>query len=287
MMTSDYVRIERALQVVPEGDRSQPSLDNLAADLGLSLSSCDHLVRRWSGVDPQTFLRILTSHRELARESWARMETHDSLLHSNSVARRDERVHVVDLRTSDQAQDERALDIRYGEHDSPFGRLFLAVTPLGICKLSFLDEAGHGDLPKSLEQTWPGTAVKADHETTAPIAAALFQPAHTQIHRFHVLLKGTEFQLKAWKTLLEVPMGKVCSYGQLARAIGQPKASRAVGCAVAANPVAYLIPCHRVIRGSGATGNYRWGRSRKRAMLFWEACKRCVDQAAVPDCAEQ
>lgn len=286
-MTSDYMRIERALQVVPEGDRSQPSLDKLAADLGLSLSSYDRLVRRWSGVDPQTFLRILTGHHELARESWTRMETHDSLWCLNSVARRDERVHVVDLRSSDKTQDERALDIRYGEHDSPFGRLFLAVTPMGICMLSFLDEAGHGDLPKSLEQTWPGTAVTADHKTTATIAAALFQRAHTQAHRFHVVLKGSEFQLKVWKTLLEVPMGKVCSYGQLARAIGQPKASRAVGGAVAANPVAYLIPCHRVIRSSGATGNYRWGRSRKRAMLFWEACKGCMDQEAVSDCAEQ
>ncbi len=289
MTNSDYKRIKRAVQIVLAGDFSRPSLDKLAADLGLGTSSYDRLLRCWSGVDPQKFLHILTGHQELARKNWdwARMEVHESSWRFKPGAHRNEPEKIVDLRSGDEIQDGRSLDIRYGEHDSPFGRLFMAVTPMGICKLSFPDDTEHGDLLKSLKHTWPGTTFKQDYQATAPIAAALFQPEHTLTHRFPVVLKGSKFQLKVWKTLLEIPMGKVCSYGQIARAIGQPKASRAVGSAVAANPVAYLIPCHRVIRSSGAVGNYRWGESRKRAMLFWEACKGIVDQETGLDLVKQ
>lgn len=276
-MTSDYEWIERAVQVAHEGNRSQPNLDQLAAELGLSLSGCDGLVRRWAGIDPQTFLRILFSHIGVEKNYRIRTDELDTPRFSNSMNPRDDRVHVVDLKSNDSKHDQQCLDIRYGEHDSPFGRMFLAVTQMGICNLSFPEEAEYGGMLTSLEQTWSGTAVKEDNRTTAPIAAALFKQDNTKKHRFDVVLEGTEFQVKVWKTLLKIPMGKVCSYQQVARAIGQPNASRAVGSAVAANPVAYLIPCHRVIRSSGATGEYRWGQSRKRAMLFWETCKGLTD----------
>ena len=276
MTTSDYIGIERTLRVVAVGNRLRFSADKLAADLGLSLSGYDRLVRRWSGVDPEVFLRILTERYATAEKFSAAPEQHDTLWGVNSAAGGGVRVNAVVFGSAGDTEHERALDIRYGAHDSPFGRLFIAVTPMGICKLSFPDETGHGHLLKSLEHSWPGATMKQDHQATAPIAAALFQPEHTLTHRFPVVLKGTRFQLKVWKTLLTIPMGKVCSYGEVARAIGQPKASRAVGSAVAANPVAYLIPCHRVIRSSGAIGHYRWGESRKRAMLCWEACKGFV-----------
>ena len=287
MTTSDYTGIERTLRVVPVGDRLRLSADKLAADLGLSLSGYDRLVRRWSGVDPKTFLRILTERHEIAEKFRATPEQLDALWDVNFAADRGIRVNAVVLGSAGDTEHERVLDIRYGAHDSPFGRLFIAVTPMGICKLSFPQENDHGDLLKSLEHSWPGATMKQDHEATAPIAAALFQPEHTLTRRFPVVLKGTRFQLKVWKTLLTIPMGKVCSYGQIARAIGQPKASRAVGSAVAANPVAYLIPCHRVICSSGATGNYRWGESRKRAMLCWEACKDFLGQENGSDLATQ
>jgi AraC family transcriptional regulator of adaptative response/methylated-DNA-[protein]-cysteine methyltransferase len=156
-------------------------------------------------------------------------------------------------------------------HPSPFGDALLALTPRGICRLAFLGAGGAAAARDELAAAWPAATLRRDDAGTAPAAAAVFAGAGDAPLRLWV--RGTNFQVAVWRALLRIPEGAVTSYGELAAAAGRPGAARAVGQAVGANPVAYLIPCHRVIRGAGAPGGYRWGPERKRALLAWEAAR--------------
>jgi AraC family transcriptional regulator of adaptative response/methylated-DNA-[protein]-cysteine methyltransferase len=166
------------------------------------------------------------------------------------------------------------LCIRYGLHPSPFGMCLLATTDRGVCGLSFVDKGGEPVAVRELQSTWTGARLEECSKLTAPIAANIFE-AMTGGRRpnLNLLLKGTNFQLKVWKALLQIPPGALVSYDTVARWIGQSRAARAVAKAVGTNPVACLIPCHRVIRQTGVISGYRWGTARKRAMQAWEAGK--------------
>ena len=170
----------------------------------------------------------------------------------------------------------RGLPIRYGFHDSPFGRALLMATDRGLCGLAFSDEAKGGDVSalQDMTQRWPQAVYTRDDGSVAPYAARIFDPARWQADEpLRVVLIGTDFQIRVWEQLLEIPVGGLCTYSDIARRIEAPKASRAVGAAVGRNPVSFVVPCHRAIGKSGALTGYHWGLTRKRAMLGWEAAK--------------
>ena len=169
-----------------------------------------------------------------------------------------------------------AITILYGFHLSPFGECFIAVTDKGICSLDFLESSDGDKTVADLGKQWQHAQIVRDQKATKAHADKIFggraRSPHLPVH-----VKGTDFQIKVWEALLRVPHGAVVSYETLAVSIGQPKAIRAVANAVAHNPVAFLIPCHRVIRKTGAIGGYRWGSEKKRAILLWESGKLCRD----------
>lgn len=165
-------------------------------------------------------------------------------------------------------------DIRYGEMASPFGRCFVAAAPQGVCRLAFLDD-GEAPAPHaaSLRADWPGAAPSVDEAWLAALAARIF-PADGSWPAPPLLLRGSEFRIRVWRALQAIPAGTLCSYSDVAAAIGAPRAVRAVASAVAANEIGWLVPCHRVIRADGGYGHYRWGDQRKRRMIEWEAAHR-------------
>jgi AraC family transcriptional regulator of adaptative response/methylated-DNA-[protein]-cysteine methyltransferase len=162
------------------------------------------------------------------------------------------------------------LEIRYGRAPTPFGAALIAWTGRGICHVEFLDEGSGETAAASLSRDWPAARLAQDAPRARRLAAAIFLPAPSDAP-LHLMLRGTNFQIKVWEALLRVAPGEAVSYSRLAQLAGAPKAQRAVGSAIARNRIAFLIPCHRVIRESGETGDYRWGPERKVALLAWEA----------------
>jgi AraC family transcriptional regulator of adaptative response/methylated-DNA-[protein]-cysteine methyltransferase len=176
-------------------------------------------------------------------------------------------------------QSGEGLTIHYGFHATPFGECLLAVTARGICGLSFVSEGKRAQVLKELRDRWKGATLHEASNITQPFIERLFsRTMKKQGNPLPLLLNGTNFQIKVWEALMKIPQGMVVSYEDLARAVGSPRASRAVGSAVAKNPVAYIIPCHRVIRREGIIGNYHWGPERKKALLGWEWAQAAPQQ---------
>lgn len=272
-MSTDYQRIEAAIGYIHRHLRRQPGLEDVAAAAGLSPYHFQRLFRRWAGVSPKRLLEILTvDHaKALLRDSASVLDASLDLGLSGPARLHD---HFVTLEAATPGQFKRGgagLALRWGVHDSPFGAVFIAATGRGICRLSFLDGAAVDGELAALEEQWPLGSMARDQAETRPLAAQVFSRDPGRRGRLALLVQGTNFQVSVWRALLRIPPGAVCSYRRLAAAIGAPGAARAVGGAVGANPVAYLIPCHRVIRELGGLGGYRWGLERKRSMLAWEA----------------
>lgn len=275
-MPSDYHRIEQALGYLAEHFREQPRLAEVAAQLGLSEHHFQRLFSRWAGVSPKRFLQYLTAEyaRALLQSSHSVLETAFAAglsgggrLHDLSIA-----LHGV---TPGELQSRGVgLRIGYGIHPTPFGDCLLATTPRGICALSFHNPTEIAAALVELRQRWAGASIEPDPTKTGTLVAQIFpKPPEQQPAPLHLLVQGTNFQLRVWEALLRLPAGAATTYGDLAERIGAPRAARAVGSAVGQNPVAYLIPCHRVIRASGVLGEYRWGALRKQALLGWEAAQ--------------
>lgn len=163
--------------------------------------------------------------------------------------------------------------IRYGMHSSPFGGCLIGVTGRSICQLSFMKSANKREALRHLKEAWPKAILKRDDIHTRSYFKKIFKPRNSK-HPFHLLAKGTHFQIKVWKALLTIPEGKITSYAKIARKAGFPKAVRAVGTACGKNPIGFLIPCHRVLASDGKLGGYRWGIKRKEMMLAWESTKK-------------
>lgn len=271
MPATDYERIEKAIRYLEKNFRTQPKLADVAEQAGLSEFHFQRLFQRWAGISPKRFLQCLTASyaEQLLRESPKLLDaaydaglSSPSRLHGLFVS-----LHAV---TPAEWRDGGAgITLRYGFHDSPFGRCLLALTGKGICHLGFVDD--DGSALDELRSAWPGARLQADAAGTRAVAERIFSRAPDQGAPLHLWVRGTNFQVKVWEALLRIPAGALVSYGDVAAALGTPQASRAVGSAVAQNHVAYLIPCHRVIRQTGAVGDYRWGSARKKAMLAWES----------------
>jgi AraC family transcriptional regulator of adaptative response/methylated-DNA-[protein]-cysteine methyltransferase len=276
-LSADYQRIEQAILALEKNFRRQPSLDQIAKSVALSEYHFQRLFSRWVGISPKRFLQFLTKEyaKELIKNSPNLLDVaYESGL--SGTGRLHELFVTCEAVTPGEFKNKgEGLQIFFGFHPTPFGHCLLAVTDRGICHLSFVKEGERTQAIKSLQKEWENAKITIAPNKTRPLVEQIFNPIKNGKPRpLHLLLSGTNFQIKVWEALLKIPAGAVASYEDIAARIGLPKASRAVGNAVAQNPVAYIIPCHRVVRKLGEFGNYRWGAARKKAILGWEMARR-------------
>ncbi len=271
-----YQLIAKAIKYLAAHQQQQPSLSVLAKHIGLSDFHFQRLFSQWVGISPKQYLQFLT--KEYAKQCLLRESVMDTALMSGlsgSGRLHDLMVNIEAMTPGEYKLGGSGLTIDYGFHQTPFGECLLASTARGICKLAFYDSVSDKkQLLQELEQQWPQAKLQHTQETTANYLPLIFPAAlakSTKSQPLNILLKGTQFQLKVWEALLRIPGGEMVSYQQVASAIDSPAATRAVASAIAKNNIGYLIPCHRVIRGTGDISQYRWGQSRKQIMLGWEA----------------
>lgn len=273
---SDHFQvIEQAIQYIEANVQRQPELDEIAAAIGLSEYHFQRLFTRWVGISPKRFMQFLT--KEHAKELLARSENLLETTHQvglSSLGRLHDLFITTEAVTPGEFKSQGAgLTIRYGLHRTPVGKCLIATTERGICRLGFV-QANEGSVIDELAADWKQAKMVEDYKTTAPLIELIFPTSGkgldetTQPLKVH--LRGTNFQIKVWEALLQIPVGAATSYEQIAAKIGNPKAVRAVGTAVGHNPIAVVVPCHRVIRKSGEFGNYRYGTARKLVLLARE-----------------
>ena len=268
-----YARIAEAIAFMRQHYGERPDLETIARHVHLSKYHFQRQFTQWAGISPKRFLQFLTV--EYAKEKMA--ETHSLLeLTMDSGLSSPGRLHDLFVSLEAMSPGEfksggAGLQICYGLHETPFGDCLIATTAQGICNLHFLNGADDRFAEEYLRREWPQAEIVGDGDRTGEICDRIFQGVGDRRSPPIVHVKGTNFQIQVWRALLRVPLGGVASYQGLAKAMGCPKAARAMGNAIGRNPVAYLIPCHRVIRSSGELGGYRWGLERKAALLGWEA----------------
>lgn len=280
----DYARVERAIRFVEANRRRQPELTQIAASVHLSEYHFQRLFQRWAGISPKRFLQFLTKEdaKRRLRESATVLDAALESGLSGSGRLHELLVECEAVTPGEVRRGGEGLEIRYGFHPSPFGECLLASTPRGICALRFVEGVGPARRARELEslaREWPKARWFRDPDRTGALAGRAFTGLlpHGQGRsgqgkgRVRLYLRGTNFQVKVWEALLAVPEGSVTTYSALARAIGRPGAARSVGSAAGRNPIALLIPCHRVLRSVGDFTGYRWGGPRKQAILAWEA----------------
>ncbi|MCX6938473.1 MAG: methylated-DNA--[protein]-cysteine S-methyltransferase [Verrucomicrobia bacterium] len=276
--SGDYARIERAIEFLRANYLTQPDLDEVARQVHLSPFHFQRLFTRWAGVSPKRFLQFLTV--EHAKTRLAKRDVLSTALDSglSGPSRlHDLFVSVEALTPGEFKRGGAGLTIHHGTAATPFGLCLLATTVRGVCSLSFINDTADGDAAlNELRARWPTANLVHDETSTQLQADAIFhQPLSKRApaRPIPLLLAGTNFQIQVWRALLRIPSGAVSTYEAVAQSIGQPKAARAVGGAVGKNTLAYLIPCHRVIKKTGVFGEYRWGATRKQALLGWETAR--------------
>lgn len=267
-LSADYRRVEQAIRFLDDNARRQPDLTEVAAHVGLSEYHFQRLFTRWAGISPKRFLQFLT------KENVKALLSRTSVLSAAYEAGLSGPGRLYDLLVQCEAVTPgeyrtkgAGVDIAYGFHPTPFGECLLALTGRGICFLAFVD----GERQYALQQLrfdWANANLREDPSRTHLVVGQIFAPRPGASIALH--LRGTNFQIKVWEALLRLPPGAATSYEALAEQVGSINAARAVGNAVARNPLAYLIPCHRVLQKAGGFGNYRYGPARKQAILGWE-----------------
>jgi len=278
---SDYDRIAKAISFITANAHRQPALNEIAAHVHLSPFHFQRLFCRWVGVTPKKFLQVLTLERakQLLSESKPVFEVSDSLGLGSGSRLYDHFVHLEAITPGEYKTGGTGLTIGYAVHDTPFGKAFIAITHRGICSFSFLDSTEINEQLSSLLKKWPHASILENHKKTRVVIETLFSGKTKSDRPLSLHVSGTNFQVNVWKALLQIPSGKVVSYTQVAAAIGRPRSARAVGLAVGANPVAFIIPCHRVIQQSGKLGGYHWGETRKHAIHAWEAARHEMESS--------
>jgi AraC family transcriptional regulator of adaptative response/methylated-DNA-[protein]-cysteine methyltransferase len=295
MDTKDYIRVESALAFLSDNRQTQPSLADVAAHVGLSEHHLQRLFTRWAGISPKRFLQFQTieSAKSLLRDSRSVLDATYSAGLSSGGRLHDLFVTLEAVTPGEFKSGGAGLTIRTGFHDSPFGACLIGVTDRGICGLSFVVDGDRAGAMTELESHWPGATFVEDSHGTQLTVRKVFaawsrgQPLQTAAEGatdiaptpLSLLVRGTNFQVRVWEALLRIPPGAVATYEDVASVVGRAGATRAVGSAIARNPVAYLIPCHRVIRKTGAFGGYHWGASRKVALLMRETASRADDES--------
>jgi AraC family transcriptional regulator of adaptative response/methylated-DNA-[protein]-cysteine methyltransferase len=271
-LAEDYLRIEQAILYLENHYKDQPELEEVAANIGLSEYHFQRLFSRWAGVSPKRFLQFLT--KEGAKDLLERSENLLDTTHQvglSSLGRLHDLFVTAEAVTPGEYKSRgEGVTIRYGIHPTPFGKCLIATTERGICHLSFV-QTSEGDAIDQLVASWKQATMIEDHRSTMPLIEPIFDLRyHHRGKPLNVHLRGTNFQLKVWEALLQIPAGEITTYAGIASRIGNPGATRAVGTAIGHNPIAVLIPCHRVIRKVGEFGNYRYGALRKKALLVRE-----------------
>ncbi|MBN2146536.1 MAG: bifunctional helix-turn-helix domain-containing protein/methylated-DNA--[protein]-cysteine S-methyltransferase [Anaerolineales bacterium] len=277
---ADYQSVEQAIHFLEQNHQRQPSLAEIAASVNLSEYHFQRLFTRWVGISPKRFLQFLTKEnaKRMLECSTSLLETAYASGLSGPGRLHDLFVTCEAVTPGEYKQRGEGLTIRYGFHSSPFGDCMLALTERGICGLAFVEGGGKAQTLQELEQRWQYARLIPDPELTGPLIRRIFQPSSAGSDPLRIYLQGTNFQIKVWEALLRIPPGCLTSYENLARAAGSPEAVRAVGSAVARNPIPVIVPCHRVIRKMGEFGQYRYGPARKKALLGWEMAHTCLEQ---------
>ena len=272
---SDYDRIAEAISFITSRVNSQPTLKEIAAHLHLSPFHFQRLFCRWAGVTPKRFLQVLTLERakQLLSESKPLLEVSDALGLSSGSRLYDHFVQLEAVTPGEYKMGGAGLTIEYAAHDTPFGKAFIATTPRGVCCFAFLVLAEIDEHLTGLHKKWPHAMVHENRQRTLAVIKTMFGEERKLERPVSLHVSGTNFQISVWKALLQIPPAMVASYSQVATTIGHPNSARAVGLAVGANPVAFLIPCHRVIQQSGKLGGYHWGETRKHAIHAWESAR--------------
>lgn len=272
--SADYDIIRKVIEHISLDYREQPSLERLALETGLEATALQKLFTRWAGLSPKAFLQAVTMDhaRRLLDEGLPLLETAYEVGLSGPSRLHDLFVTHEAMSPGDFKTRGGGLTIRYGFHPSPFGHALVMTTERGICGLAFADDDGEEAALVDMTRRWPQATYVRDASVTVGAAARVFDPTRWNADQpLRIVLIGTDFQIRVWKSLLDVPMGKATTYGKIAADIGAPKASRAVGAAVGANPVSFVVPCHRAVGSTGALTGYHWGLTRKRAIIGWEA----------------
>jgi AraC family transcriptional regulator of adaptative response/methylated-DNA-[protein]-cysteine methyltransferase len=274
-LSDDFQRVEQAIRFLEGNFRDQPSLEEIASSVHLSKYHFQRVFKRWAGVTPTQFLQYLTI--EYAKE---RLKESRSILNTalESGLSGPSRLHDLFVTFEAVTPGEfklagSGLKLRFGVHASPFGRCLLAMSERGICAMRFMTAGlGREEILGQLRNEWPRASFIESPQATRTVIRKMFADVDdADSRRIHLILKGTNFQVQVWRALLDIPVGAMVSYQDVATHIGSPSATRAVANAIARNPLAYIIPCHRVISKVGSVHRYRWGAARKKAMLGREA----------------
>ncbi len=274
---SDYETVRQIIEMLTLDYQSQPPLETIAERLGQSPTQLQKTFTRWAGLSPKAFLQAVTldhAKRLLGREEMPLLETSLELGLSGPGRLHDLFVTHEAMSPGEWKARGAGLIIRYGYHPSPFGLALVMITDRGLAGLAFADVGGEVACFDDMAKRWPNAHYVEDVEATASYAARVFHPERWSAEEpLRVVLIGSDFQIRVWESLLEIPLGRAVTYSDIAHKIGQPTASRAVGAAVGRNPISFVVPCHRALGKSGALTGYHWGLTRKRAMLGWEAGK--------------
>lgn len=268
----NYNRIAEAIDYIKANFKDQPNLDEVAGKIHLSPYHFQRLFSEWAGTSPKKFLqyisiehakRMLTeNHATLSDTAYETGLSGTSRLHELFIS-------IEGMTPAEYKNGGRNLAINYSFAESPFGNIIVASTAKGICHMAFNENETRS--LDDLQSKFPNAALHQKLDLLQQNALFIFQHDWSKLNKIRLHLKGTDFQLKVWETLLKIPMGQLSTYGAIARKMEKPHASRAVGTAIGSNPVAFLIPCHRVIRSTGIFGGYMWGNTRKTAIIGWEA----------------
>jgi AraC family transcriptional regulator, regulatory protein of adaptative response / methylated-DNA-[protein]-cysteine methyltransferase len=270
----DYERVQTVLSFITNNWRDQPSLDVIAGRAKMSPDALQRLFQRWAGISPKAFLQALTlDHaKTMLQDSASVLDTTLEVGMSGPGRLHDLFVTHEGMPPGAYKARGEGLVISYGFHPSPFGLALVMVTDYGMCGMAFSDAGGEKAALADMTRRWPNAQYKEDSARTAPVAAQVFAADKWQVNQpLRITMIGTDFEIRVWETLLKIPRGKATTYGDVAAAIGKPKAARAVGAAVGRNPISFVVPCHRVIGKSGELTGYHWGLTRKKAILGWEA----------------
>lgn len=275
---TDYELIEKSIIYLEENFQEQPSLEEIASKLNISQFYFQRLFKQWAGISPKKFLQFLTVEyaKNLLKESRTVLDVAYETGLSGPGRLHDAFISVEAVTPGEYKNKGEGLKIVYGIEESPFGKCLIGSTERGICHFSFLTD--DSDEIENLKSQWEKSEFLENRDITGKLIKKIFPPDAVQERSsIKLYLKGTNFQIKVWEALLRIPTGSVCSYEDVAKYTGNSGGTRAVASAVACNPVAYLIPCHRVIRKSGITGNYRWNPARKKIMIAWERAKNIIE----------
>ncbi|BBB24832.1 methylated-DNA--[protein]-cysteine S-methyltransferase [Amphritea japonica] len=266
-----YETVASAIRYIRNHAQQQPELADIAAAVNLSEHHLQRLFSSWAGISPKRFLQYLTKEHAL-KSLKKSANTYDAALDaglSGSGRLHDLMISCEAMTPGEIKNGGAGVELHYGIAPSPFGLTLAGWTTKGLCYLAFLDQDDNARLEELFNQ-WPNAVTTLDNPGAMTLIEKIF-PTTPQAGKLHLLLRGTNFQIKVWEALLQTHQGQFISYSQLAKATGSPNAQRAIGSAVGANNIGFLIPCHRVIRESGVSGNYRWGAERKQAIHAWES----------------